>query len=230
MDIFGKALQDQFKNGSADTLWLHNSYDKPEEMPVDIFFRTEEEMPDIELEALDLCEGRVLDVGGGAGSHALILQNRGFDVVALDISPIAVEIMKSRGVTHAVQADIFQYEGEKFDTLLFLMNGIGLTGTIDGFRNFLNHAKKLLNEDGQLLFDTSDITYLYEGAEMPKNKYYGEVSYQYAYHDQHGEWFNWVYIDPKTIKEIARETGWECHLLFDDGQDQYLAEMRLAKV
>lgn len=227
MDVFGNALQDQFTNGPADTLWLHNSYDEPEEMPVDIFFRTEEEMPDIELEAMDLCEGRVLDVGGGAGSHALILQERGFDVIALDISPLAVNIMKARGIAHAVEGDIFTYDGEKFDTLLFLMNGIGLTGTVEGFKSFLTHAKTLLNEDGQLLFDSSDITYLYDGTEIPSDKYYGEVSYQYEYKGEKGDWFNWVYIDPQLLKKIAKELGWECHLLFDDGQDQYLAEMRV---
>lgn len=227
MDVFGNALQDQFDKGSTATLWLNNSYDEPEEMPVDIFFRTEDEMPDIELEAMDLCEGRVLDVGGGAGSHALILQERGFDIIALDISATAVDIMKKRGVKEAVEGDIFTYEGEKFDTLLFLMNGIGLTGTVDGFKSFLNQAKSLLNEDGQLLFDSSDITYLYEGTEIPTDKYYGEVSYQYEYKNEKGEWFNWLYIDPQLLKKIAKESGWECHLLFDDGQDQYLAEMRL---
>jgi len=227
MDVFGKALQDQFSTGVTETLWLHNSYDEPEEMPVDIFFRTEDEMPDIELEAMDLCEGRVLDVGGGAGSHALILQERGFEVFALDISPTAVEIMKKRGVLNAIEGDIFTYQGEKFDTLLFLMNGIGLTGTLEGFKDFLLQAKSLLNEGGQLLFDSSDITYLYEGIEKPADKYYGEVSYQYEYQNEKGEWFNWLYIAPPELKQIAREAGWECHLLFDDGQDQYLAEMRL---
>jgi SAM-dependent methyltransferase len=227
MDVFGNALQDQFNDNTAETLWLHNSYDEPEEMPVDIFFRTEEEMPDIELEAMDLCEGRVLDVGGGAGSHALILQERGFDVVAIDLSPSAVEIMQKRGVQQAVAGDIFSYSGEKFDTLLFLMNGIGLTGTVEGFKTFINHAKTLLNEGGQLLFDSSDITYLYEDTEKPTDKYYGEVSYQYEYKGEKGEWFNWIYIDPQLLRQIARESGWECHLLFDDGQDQYLAEMRL---
>lgn len=227
MDVFGKALKDQFASGTAETLWLNNSYDEPEEMPVDIFFRTEEEMPDIELEAMDMCEGRVLDVGGGAGSHALILQERGFDVVAIDISSAAVEIMKTRGLTNAIEGDIFNYSGEKFDTLLFLMNGIGLTGTVEHFKTFLDQAKSLLNEGGQLLFDSSDITYLYEDQEMPADKYYGEVSYQYEYKGEKGEWFNWLYIDPQLLKKIAREAGWECHLLFDDGQDQYLAEMRI---
>ncbi|WP_158796489.1 bifunctional 2-polyprenyl-6-hydroxyphenol methylase/3-demethylubiquinol 3-O-methyltransferase UbiG [Pedobacter sp. L105] len=228
MDVFGSALQDQFTNQTTETLWLNNSYDEPEEMPVDIFFRTEDEMPDIELEALDMCEGKVLDVGGGAGSHALILQERGYEITALDISTVAVDIMKKRGVVNVIEGDIFNYTTEKFDTLLFLMNGIGLTGTLEGFKKFLNHAKSLLNEGGQLLFDSSDITYLYEDMEMPADKYYGEVSYQYEYKNEKGEWFNWLYIDPQLLKKIARESGWECHLLFDDGQDQYLAEMRLA--
>lgn len=228
MDVFGNALNDQFKTGQPEILWLNNSYDEPEEMPVDIFFRKEEEMPDIELEAMDLCEGRVLDVGGGAGSHSLILQERGFDVIALDVSATAVEIMKSRGLKQVVQADIYAYSGEKFDTLLFLMNGIGLTGTLEGFRRFLEHAKTLLNEDGQLLFDSSDISYLYEGTDKPTDKYFGEVSYQYAYREETGDWFNWLYIDPFTLKKIAKECGWECHLLFDTGEDQYLAEMRVS--
>jgi SAM-dependent methyltransferase len=227
MDVFGNALKDQFDNGTAEILWLHNSYDEPEEMPVDIFFRTEEEMPDIELEALDMCEGRVLDVGGGAGSHALILQERGYEITALDISPAAVEIMKKRGIKDVIEGDIFTYQGEKFDTLLFLMNGIGLTGTIDHFKDFLERAKSILNDGGQLLFDSSDITYLYDDTEMPEDKYYGEVSYQYEYQGEKGEWFNWLYIDPHLLKKIAKQSGWECHLLFDDGQDQYLAEMRL---
>jgi len=229
MDVFGNALNDQFKTGQPEILWLNNSYDEPEEMPVDIFFRKEDEMPDIELEAMDLCEGRVLDVGGGAGSHSLILQERGFDVIALDISDTAVEIMKSRGLKQVVKADIYTYSGEKFDTLLFLMNGIGLTGTLEGFRRFLEHAKTLLNEDGQLLFDSSDISYLYEETKKPTDKYFGEVSYQYAYRGETGEWFNWLYIDPFTLKKIAKECGWECHLLFDTGEDQYLAEMRISR-
>lgn len=228
MDVFGSALQDQFTDQRAEMLWLHNSYDEPEEMPVDLFFRTEEEMPDIELEAMDLCEGRVLDVGGGAGSHALILQERGFEVIALDISPSAVAIMKARGIQNAVEGDIFSYQGEKFDTLLFLMNGIGVTGTLEGFKNFLSHAKTLLNDDGQLLFDSSNIAYLYDDTEMPTDKYYGEVSYQYEYKGVKGDWFNWVYIDLQTLKTIAKELGWECHHLFDDGNDQYLAEMRVS--
>ncbi|KQS41462.1 methyltransferase [Pedobacter sp. Leaf194] len=226
MDVFGKALTDFYKTGKADVLWLHNSYDEPEEMPIDFFFRNDEEMPVMELQALQMCRGRVLDIGAGVGSHALVLQAFNIDVTAIDISEAAVRIMEERGVKNPLLQDVFSYE-EKFDTLLMLMNGIGLTGTLIGFKNFLMKLKSLLNPGGQVLFDTSDIAYLYEDAAKPENQYYGEVSYQYEYQGEKGSWFNWLYIDPKTAVLIAEETGWLSEIIFDDGEDQYLIKLTL---
>lgn len=225
MDVFGNALLDLYKNGEADILWLHNTYDEVEEMPVDIFFRAENEMPELELKALQLCKGKVLDIGAGVGSHALILQNKKTDVTAIDVSVNAVNIMKHRGVKKAFVQDIFKYKSAKFDTLLLLMNGIGLSGTLIGFKNLLKHIKTLLNPDGQVIFDSSNISYLYQETELPKNQYYGEISYQYEYKKQKGDWFNWLYLDQETLKNIADEMGWNCEVVFDDSEDQYLAKL-----
>jgi len=226
MDVFGLALTDFYKNGKAGTLWLHNSYGDPEEMPVDIFFRNGEEMPDLEHKALKACYGKTLDVGAGVGSHALLLQNYGIDVTAIDISADAVKIMQQRGVKKAMVQDIFSAT-EKYDTLLFLMNGIGLTGTLAGLVDFLQKAKILLHPEGQLLFDTSDISYLYDDLDKPINTYFGEVSYQYEYKNQKGNWFNWLYLDQGTLAHIAHQNGWDLEVLFDDDEDQYLARLTL---
>lgn len=227
MDVFGKALNDIYRTGEADTLWLHNSYGEPEEMPVDFFFRDDEDMPVLELQALQLCNGKVLDIGAGVGSHALLLQAFNIDVTAIDISEAAVSIMKDRGVKKAFVQDIFTYQ-ERFDTILLLMNGIGLTGTLPGFKDFLIRIKNLLNPGGQLIFDSSDIAYLYEDTARPLNQYYGEVSYQYEYKGEKGNWFNWIYVDEETIKSVSKETGWNCEIIFDDGEDQYLVKLTLA--
>lgn len=226
MDVFGKALTDFYTKGEANTLWLLNSYSEPEEMPVNIFFRNEDEMPELEHYALSRCYGDVLDVGAGVGSHSLILQELGHKVTAIDISADAVKIMQQRGVKNAVVQDVFTI-AEKFDTLLFLMNGIGLTGTLQGFAHFLNFAKKLINEGGQLLFDSSDIAYLYEDLEKPTNQYFGEVNFCYEYKKQMGDWFNWLYIDQATLVHIAHQNGWHCEIIFEDGEDQYLARLKL---
>ena len=226
MDVFGKALSDFYTKGKADILWLYNSYDEPEEMPIDIFFRKEDEMPELEHKALSLCEGKILDVGAGVGSHALILQKQGFDVAAIDISKSAVEIMKSRGVAKAIEQDIFKVS-EKYDTLLFLMNGIGLTGTLAGFAHFLDFAKTFLHPGGQMIFDSSDISYLYSELPKPQSHYFGEISYCYEYKTEKGNWFNWLYLDQATLAQVAQQKGWHCEIIFDDGEDQFLARLSL---
>jgi len=227
MDVFGEALKDQFIKPPADILWVHNSYDEPEEMPVEIYFRNEAEMPELELEALKQCKGKVLDVGAGVGSHALVLQKRGFDVTGMDISPAAVTIMKQRGLKKAIEGNILEYKGGKYDTLLFMMNGIGLTGSLAGLKVFLKGVKGLLNPGGQLIFDSSDLMYLYQEIAFPQRGYYGEVSFRYEYKSVKGNWFKWVYVDKKTLKDLAAETGWNAEVIFEDEQDQYLARLTL---
>ena len=228
MDVFGEALKDHFLNPPAETLWVHNSYDEPEEMPVDIYFRDENEMPELELKALELCQGKVLDVGAGVGSHALILQQRGLDVTGMDISAPAVAIMRQRGLKKAIEGDILKYDLEKYDTLLFMMNGIGLTGSIPGLKAFLKRVKQLLNPGGQLLFDSSDLSYLYQEVAFPLNGYYGEVSFRYEYKSLKGNWFKWIYVDQQTLKTIATSLGWEVTIVYEDDHDQYLARLSLA--
>lgn len=227
MDVFGKALTDYYLNDTADVLHLFNTYLEPEEMPIDIFFRDKEDMPDLELKALDLCYGKTLDVGAGVGSHALLLQNLNIDVTAIDICADAVKIMKLRGVKKAFARNVLTIKA-KYDTLLFLMNGIGLTETLPKFRSFLGKAKELINDGGQLIFDSSDITYLFENIEKPKQYYFGEISYCYEYQNVTGKWFNWLYIDKETLTHEAEAQGWKCEIVFEDDQDQYLARLTLA--
>lgn len=226
MDIFGNALLDFYLKTPTETLWLHNSYGKPEEMPIEVFFRNANDMPDIELKAMALCTGKVLDVGAGVGCHSLLLQHKDISVEAIDVSEAAVKLMQKRGVINAKVQNIFSLD-QKYDTLLFLMNGIGLTGTIAGLNDFLFKAKSLIEPNGQLIFDSSDVSYLYEHLEMPNDKYFGEVSFCYEYKNQKGEWFNWLYIDQKTLVSLARDAGWLVEIVFEDGEDQYLAKLTL---
>lgn len=228
MDVYGKALTDYYTDGKADILHLFNSYLEPEEMPLDIFFRAEEEMPILEHKAIELCYGKTLDVGAGVGSHALLLQDLNIDVTAIDICEEAVKIMKQRGVKKAFTQNILTSTA-KYDTLLFLMNGIGLTETLPKFRAFLSKCKELINQGGQLIFDSSDITYLFETIDKPSHHYFGEISYCYEYQNVRGKWFNWLYIDQTTLKKEAEAQGWNCEIMMEDDQDQYLARLTLAK-
>ena len=227
MDVLGQALHDYYHNLSSRKLWIHNKYGLKEEMPVSIYFRPLHAMPEIELLALENCKGKVLDIGAGAGSHSLALQAGGADVAALEISPKACEIMKLRGVQKIIQHDVFTFKGERFDTLLLLMNGIGITGNISGLRQFLQQAKKLTKRHGQLLFDSSDVAYLYNGNIPDTDNYYGEILYRYEYKKQKTEWFNWLYIDKEMLSQTALKEGWKTQFIGVDDHDQYLARLTL---
>jgi 2-polyprenyl-3-methyl-5-hydroxy-6-metoxy-1,4-benzoquinol methylase len=131
-DVLGQAVWDYYKKEPLDKLWIHNKYGQKEEMRIATYFRKEREMPELELVALEICEGKVLEIGAGAGSHALQLQRMGIDVTALEISEKAAEVMRLRGVEKIVRQDVFSFQKDGFDTMLLLMNGIGLVGNITG--------------------------------------------------------------------------------------------------
>lgn len=229
MDIFECALSDQFNNNAASVLWLHNNYGEPEEMPVDVFFREEDEMPEMELFAMGQSKGKILDAGAGVGSHSLVLQQAGYDVTALEISATACSIARQRGVGQVVNRDIFNYIDQKYDTILMLMNGIGLAGSLEKLPLFLEHCKQLLNSGGQILFDSSDISYLYDDIPLPQNKYFGEISYRYEYKGICGDWFDWLYADKDTVRKVARHHNLKFEVLHEDALDQYLARLTKRK-
>lgn len=229
MDVLGRAISEYYFNNAHYKLWVHDNHGPRVEMQVPIYFRNPEAMPELEMLALQECRGKVLDIGAGAGSHALYLQESGLDVTALDISEGAASVARARGVQQVLVADIFAVKGKKFDTLLLLMNGIGLVQTIEGLKTFLHHAKTLLKTGGQLLFDSSDLAYLYEDGIPDLPYYYGEVRCCYEYRRQKSDWFSWLYIDPQTMKAIAAKEGWNLEVLLTDESDQYLARLTVKR-
>ena len=236
-DILGQAMTDYYqgisgprglgKRQAAAKLWVNNRYGPREEMPVKVYFRDMSNMPELEWVALQQCRGKILDIGAGAGSHALALQQLGQDVTALDISPLLATLMVNRGVKNVIRQDFFELDGGVYDTLILLMNGIGLSGTLDGLRRFFDKARNLLRPGGQLIFDSSDIAYLYKGKLPIGPDYYGAIFYQYEYKRQASDWFQWLFIDRQTLTQLAAQEGWKTELLFDDGHDQFLVRCTL---
>lgn len=226
-DPMGAALKDFMAGTRGESLKVSSDIAVDDVIPIQYLFRDQEAMPEWELTALDHCKGKILDVGAGAGSHALQLQQMGFEVSTMDVSPGAVAVMKARGLSHSIHADIFEYEGDTFDTLLMMMNGIGLVGDTDGLSTFLHHARKLLKPGGQILLDSSDLTYLYEDATVlkPTDRYQGIIKFQMRYKDVYGDPFYWIYLDFEKMKSHAESHGYVCTLLEEGPHFEYLARL-----
>lgn len=229
-DPFGAAINDYFRKGTAPDLNINTNYTEDESIQASYFFRTIKNMPAIEKKALSLCRGKILDIGAAAGCHSLELQKMNLDVTALEQSKLAIEVMRERGVHKTVHNDIFFYKKEKFDTLLLLMNGTGIGGTLNGLKTLLAHLKTLLNTNGQILIDSSDIRYLFEEddgsvwVDLNSEAYYGEMQYKVEYKSNKSV-FDWLFIDFKLLKLIAEHEGFTCKKVLDGDHHDYLAQL-----
>lgn len=237
MDVLGEALLDYqagtYSDEDIDTfLTLNPGMDEEKDLlPLPYLFRTFEEMPQLEKEALNLCKGTVLDIGCGAGSHSLYLQKKGISVTALDISAGAIETCKRRGIENRVHSKITDFKDPNFDTLLLLMNGIGIAGTLKGLNVLFGHLKTLLKPNGQIILDSSDIIYMFDldeggGHWIPfESSYYGEVTFRMEYKKKAGQSFNWLYIDYNTLKKVAHAHHFDCQLVSQGEHYDYLARI-----
>ncbi len=229
-DPYGKAIFDFYNNNFSENIGTNSSLAGEDEIPVNYLFRDYKEMPKIEQKALDLSKGKILDIGAGAGSHALHLQKKGENVTAIDISENAIEVCKLRGVAQASLQDIWDYSGEKFDTILILMNGTGICGKLNNLDAFLKHLKSLLNPKGQILIDSSDIIYMFEDENGDhwidaSDNYYGEVSFTMSYKGETSEPFDWLYVDFNTFQNCANHNGFLCELILEGEHYDYLARL-----
>lgn len=217
-----------YQNGlNTEDLITATSISEEDILPISYLFRSYDEMPILEQKALDLCTGKVLDVGCGAGSHSLYLKQKGLTVKSIDISPKAIEVCKRRGLTNVACLDIINEE-EKFDTIILLMNGSGVFRSLSQTPYFLNHLKNLLTTFGQILIDSSDISYMYED-HLDVNElshYYGELDYYITYKGA-SEVFPWMYLDYDNLNAIAKEVGLKCELVLQGEHYDFLAKLNV---
>ncbi|MEO7977848.1 methyltransferase domain-containing protein [Flavobacterium sp.] len=233
-DLFGKAIYDFQTNNSPEDLITETSISEEDEMSVAYLFRSYNEMPLIEQKSLQLAFGKVLDVGCGAGSHSLSLQNdRNLNVTSIDISEKAIKTCQLRGVKNAYVQNILDFDGEKFDTILLLMNGTGIFGKLNNCNIYLSKLKSLLSPSGQILIDSSDIIYMFDededgGKWIPSdNKYYGELTFTISYKGEKEDTFEWLYLDYNTLQNAAIANGLKCELVLEGENYDYLAKLSI---
>jgi 2-polyprenyl-3-methyl-5-hydroxy-6-metoxy-1,4-benzoquinol methylase len=221
-DPVGTAILDYIKTRKPDDIIVSSDICEDDVIPVEVLFRNQNEMPDLELMALESCKGKVLDVGAGAGAHSKELIDRGLDVDSIEISDGAVQYMKSIGL-NARKINFFDLKNEKYDTILMMMNGIGIAGKLSNLENTLLHAKNLLQPGGKILCDSSDIKYLYEDED---GALWVDLNSEY-FKKEKGPWFDWLYVDFENLFNAAKNVGLKAKKKLDQ-DDHYLAEITLA--
>ena len=225
-------MLDYHQSPGEQQLITWTSLTEEDPVPLAYFFRNLKEMPAIEQKALALSRGKVLDIGCGCGSHSLYLQNeKGLSVRAVDSSLGAAQIAKERGVNQVFHQSILDFKEGSFDTLLLLMNGLGVAKDFEGVLPLLIHLKSLLAPGGQILLDSSDLIYLFEEEDQDDWRnaasYYGELDFGIGFSGETEE-FPWLYLDFEHLSQAAELAGFNCEKILDGPNYDYLARLVVA--
>ena len=224
MDLHGQALLDYFEGDRDATIVLHRNdgFVYPPLPARDWFY--EDGFPEIDRAGLELCKGTVLDVGAGSGSHSLALQNRGLDVVSLEPSSPAVEVMVRRGVRHPVRGSILDPIAGTFETVL-LLGSIGVVENLDGLDNFFRHLKAFLAPGGRLITDSVDprnnddpVYVAYRRAKVAQGRYEGERTLRFEYKGRFSDWFEWMHVAFEPLAEHAARAEFTCEHIVSEGR------------
>lgn len=225
---FADALTACAAGKSEAVLQLRSSLGDDAAVPAAFFFRTPDRWVDFERHAVDLCRGRVSDLGAGAGPHTLALQALGHHVVAVEGCAEVARLLRERGATSVVRADFRHWWRPGFDTVLMLMNGLGPVGTLAGLDRFLVHARRFLAPGGQILVDGAEAVPRGPLAGVdwpPAGEYPGQAWIELSYAGRVGRPFRELYLDLETLARHATQAGWRLEVAFESGNGAYLVRL-----
>ena len=231
MKPLGLALVDYVGGEKEATLTLGREDGEEGPLPVAVFFREADAAP-LEKVALENCRGRVLDMGAGTGIHSLYLQNKGFSVCAMDISPETCQVMRNRGIKEVFCGGTYEYRAEPIDTLLLMGRTIGNVETLTGLDDFLADVRRLVKSGGQIILNSADVRITdnpqhlaYHEFARRVGRYIGEMRIYLEYKGVKGPMFGLLHVDPATLEEYARKNGWGFEVLYQAEDAGYLAKL-----
>lgn len=230
-DPIGRAVYDYHFNSIKQPIIVHSDAFDDDTIDTAYLFRSYKQMPVLEKKAMTLCKGTVLDVGACAGAHSVYLQEKGFEITAMDTSALCCEVLKNRHLRSVIQQDIFKFNNQTFDTILMLMNGTGIAETLSGLDVLLHHLKTLLNPGGQILIDSSDLIYLFEQEDgsvildLNAEKYYGEMVFQTEYNRWVSQPFPWLYVDLNNLENAIDKNQLKLNKVYKGQHFDYLVQI-----
>ena len=230
-DAFGQMLWSAYSGNEVFELVERDDGIKNQLNPK-MYFSVYQDWHPLEQKAIQFAKGKVLDVGCGAGRHSLYLQQKGFDVLGIDVSPLAIKVCKLRGLkkTRVLSIEDMDFNQNSFDTILMMGNNFGLLGSFNKARRLLKKIYEITSKTAIIIADTrdpyktDDPNHLaYHKLNKKKGRMGGQVKIRIQFADYTSGWFDYLMASKQELTHILEETGWTTKETLDSKTAKYVA-------
>ena len=201
-----------------------------------LYFRDYKQWSPLERQAIKAVKGRTLDIGCGAGRHSLYLQQKGFDVTGIDISPGAVKVCKLRGLKKVFVrpiTEVDKFKPNSFDTILMLGNNFGLFGSKKGAKLRLKKLSRISSPEARIIagtrnpYKTNNPNHLqYLRLNKKRGRMPGQIKIRVRFENTVGAWFDYLFVSPEEMEDILSDTDWRVEKFIGPEEPTYFAVIR----
>ncbi len=240
-DAYGKQLLAQYhsQTATAEIIERDDGYIGPGSEP-GMYFRDYKQWSRLERRAIKFARGRILDIGCGAGRHALHLQQEGFDVTGIDNSPGAVKVCGLRGLKKTLVrpiTEVNKFRPKSFDAILMFGNNFGLFGSAIGAKRILKKLTRITTSDARIIagtrnpYKTSDPDHLeYHQWNKRRGRMPGQIRVRVRFGKIIGQWFDYLFVSPEEMEDILRNTDWQIERFIGLEEANYFAILRKKRI
>ena len=225
-------LLDAFEHGSAvEIVERDDGFIAASRIGSELYLAPFRRWPAHQRQAMRFVRGRVLDVGAGGGRVAVHLQERGTEVVSIDVSPGAIEVCRRRGVKDARELGIDDIDESvsPIDTIVMLGNNFGLFGSRAKAKRLLRRFHRLTTERGRIVAETRNVhatddpAHLeYQRHNVEQGRLPGQIRIRVRYGRAATPWFDYLMVSRDELEDILEGTGWRLARTIDS-DDIYVA-------
>jgi SAM-dependent methyltransferase len=231
-DAHGHAMHDYLRGkGGFEIVERDDGFITPSNAPA-VYFSKYRDWPAHEKKAMEYVRGKVLDIGCGAGRHSLYLQGKGFDVLGMDVSPLAIKACKLRGLKKAKLMSISRISSKLggFDTLLMFGNNFGLFESFDKAKRLLKRFHRITSEKARIIAESMDPCKTNEPDHLEYHKFNikrgrmcGQLRLRVRYKKYATPWFDYLLVSEDEMKHMLKGTGWQVKGFLDSDDPMYVA-------